>query len=271
MTKRKAIARRGQAQSLLGTLITIALIVLIWWVNNRSTPPTADSQPSNSSTVAATPVATAAPVLQPLSQAEQAKDDAVEPSLADSTVDDAAAQDVEKPSAASASAAGERDQRDAVQENGAQVDKELERSRNDEGEVPTATPPAAEEVSAQPTLAPTATSVPTSTPRPRPTATPTPRGPPGMPVVYADEIPSEAWDTLDLIFAGGPFPYRQDDSIFQNREGLLPSKPRGYYREYTVETPGSRDRGARRIVAGENGELYYTDDHYESFSWIELE
>ncbi|MCA9982332.1 MAG: ribonuclease, partial [Anaerolineales bacterium] len=62
--------------------------------------------------------------------------------------------------------------------------------------------------------------------------------------------------------------YNKDGSTFQNREGLLPSQPRGYYREYTVETPGSRDRGARRIVAGEGGEFYYTADHYASFARI---
>jgi ribonuclease T1 len=72
-----------------------------------------------------------------------------------------------------------------------------------------------------------------------------------------------------LIEAGGPFPYRQDGATFQNREGLLPSEPAGYYREYTVETPGSEDRGARRIIAGKGGELYWTDDHYASFTRID--
>ena len=71
--------------------------------------------------------------------------------------------------------------------------------------------------------------------------------------------------TLGLIAAGGPFPYRQDGAIFSNRESLLPAEPQGYYHEYTVPTPGSRDRGARRIVAGSRGEIYYTDDHYRSF------
>lgn len=68
-----------------------------------------------------------------------------------------------------------------------------------------------------------------------------------------------------LIKAGGPFPYGQDGSEFGNREGRLPQKGPGYYREYTVETPDSPDRGARRIVAGRNGEIYYTRDHYQSF------
>ena len=80
-------------------------------------------------------------------------------------------------------------------------------------------------------------------------------------------LPPEARDTLRRIEAGGPFAHRQDGSTFQNRERLLPPRPRGYYREYTVETPGSRDRGARRIVAGGDPpvEYFYTDDHYRSF------
>ena len=87
--------------------------------------------------------------------------------------------------------------------------------------------------------------------------------------ITLDELPPEALDTLTLIDAGGPYPYGADDEVFQNRERLLPDRPRGHYREYTVETPGSDDRGARRIVAGEEGEMYYTDDHYDSFRWIE--
>jgi ribonuclease T1 len=75
--------------------------------------------------------------------------------------------------------------------------------------------------------------------------------------------------TLELIEAGGPFPYAKDGSEFGNREGLLPQKGPGYYREYTVDTPGSPDRGARRIVAGRNGEFYYTRDHYRSFVRLE--
>jgi guanyl-specific ribonuclease Sa len=72
---------------------------------------------------------------------------------------------------------------------------------------------------------------------------------------------------LEAIARGGPHPYRQDGGVFQNREGQLPRQPRGYYREYTVETPGSGDRGPRRIVTGGNPpvEYWYTDDHYRSF------
>lgn len=90
---------------------------------------------------------------------------------------------------------------------------------------------------------------------------------------YPDFLPPEAIDTLRLIARGGPYPYRQDDGVFQNRERLLPPQPRGYYREYTVDTPGSRDRGARRIVTGGRPpvEYYYTDDHYRSFRRFTLD
>ena len=73
---------------------------------------------------------------------------------------------------------------------------------------------------------------------------------------------------LALIKSGGPFSHAQDGSTFGNRERLLPSQGPGYYREYTVKTPGASDRGARRIVAGRGGEYYYTDDHYNSFRRI---
>lgn len=86
--------------------------------------------------------------------------------------------------------------------------------------------------------------------------------------VGVGELPPEAIETLRLIEAGGPFPYDQDGATFQNRERILPARPRGYYREYTVETPGSPDRGARRVVTGDDGERYYTDDHYGTFRLI---
>ena len=84
-------------------------------------------------------------------------------------------------------------------------------------------------------------------------------------------LPPEAVATLEAIERGGPFPYDRDGTVFQNRERLLPERPRGYYREYTVITPGSRDRGARRIVAGGDPPeaYYYTDDHYRSFRRVE--
>ncbi|MBC9729494.1 ribonuclease domain-containing protein [Streptomyces sp. TRM68367] len=85
-------------------------------------------------------------------------------------------------------------------------------------------------------------------------------------------LPSQAHDTLDLIEQGGPYPFEQDGTVFQNREGILPSQPRGYYHEYTVITPGSDTRGARRIVTGErNQEDYYTADHYESFDLVDYD
>jgi ribonuclease T1 len=96
-----------------------------------------------------------------------------------------------------------------------------------------------------------------------------PSAPPGMAVVTVDDLPLEAARTLALIEAGGPFPYRQDDATFQNREGLLPAADAGYYREFTVPTPGEDDRGTRRIVSGAGGERYWTADHYDSFAWID--
>lgn len=92
------------------------------------------------------------------------------------------------------------------------------------------------------------------------------------------ELPPEARQTLSLIQRGGPFPYpNKDGSVFGNFEKRLPQQPRGYYREYTVPTPGRDDRGARRIVAGRGspegdtasfGEYYYSGDHYRSFRRI---
>ena len=83
--------------------------------------------------------------------------------------------------------------------------------------------------------------------------------------VRAGDLPPEARHTLALVKSGGPYPYARDGIVFSNREGLLPREPSGYYREYTVVTPGSADRGARRIIVGQQGEYYYTDDHYASF------
>ena len=86
-------------------------------------------------------------------------------------------------------------------------------------------------------------------------------------VALAAFLPQEAHATLRLIAQGGPFPHSQDGSVFGNREKRLPSKPRGYYHEYTVETPGLGHRGARRIITGGQPPdvYYYTDDHYDSF------
>ncbi|MFB7516580.1 ribonuclease domain-containing protein [Streptomyces sp. NPDC056144] len=99
----------------------------------------------------------------------------------------------------------------------------------------------------------------------RPAVAPAATGTSGLPTVRAADLPPEARKTLALIARGGPFPYAKDGAVFSNFERVLPREKRGYYHEYTVKTPGSRDRGARRIVTGGEGEKYYTDDHYESF------
>ncbi|MCB5908489.1 ribonuclease domain-containing protein [Streptomyces pinistramenti] len=90
----------------------------------------------------------------------------------------------------------------------------------------------------------------------------------GMPAVQASGLPRQARDTLRLIDAGGPFPYAKDGTVFGNHERLLPRQKRGYYHEYTVRTPGSRDRGARRLITGDRHETYYTNDHYRSFKAV---
>ncbi|MFD9609461.1 ribonuclease domain-containing protein [Streptomyces sp. NPDC004288] len=106
----------------------------------------------------------------------------------------------------------------------------------------------------------------TVTPAPsRATATAAPTGTSGLPTVRAADLPPEARETLALIARGGPFPYAKDGTVFSNFERVLPREARGYYHEYTVKTPGGRDRGARRIVTGRDGEAYYTDDHYDTF------
>ncbi len=84
-------------------------------------------------------------------------------------------------------------------------------------------------------------------------------------------LPTEAHATLERIARGGPFEHSQDGGVFGNYEGLLPNQPRGYYHEYTVETPGAGNRGARRIITGGTPPVvwYYTDDHYRSFRRFE--
>jgi ribonuclease T1 len=86
--------------------------------------------------------------------------------------------------------------------------------------------------------------------------------------VNAYELPREARQTIALIRQGGPYPYKKDGVVFGNFERRLPLHERGYYREFTVPSPGSRNRGARRIILGKAGELYYTADHYESFKRV---
>lgn len=94
-----------------------------------------------------------------------------------------------------------------------------------------------------------------------------------LPTCALSSLPDEATDTANLIKADGPFPYDQDGTVFQNREGILPSQDSGYYHEYTVKTPGQSTRGARRIVTGGTPLTsppgwFYTGDHYESFCKI---
>jgi ribonuclease T1 len=122
--------------------------------------------------------------------------------------------------------------------------------------------PAAEGATA--TQRATAGRTPTVPARTQPAADATDR----LPAIPFAQLPPEARETIHLIDRDGPCPYAQDGATFGNRERLLPARPEGYYREYTVRTPGSRDRGARRIVAGRGGELYHTDDHYESFKRV---
>ena len=92
--------------------------------------------------------------------------------------------------------------------------------------------------------------------------------PAGMDTVAESTLPVEARQVVRRLETGGTFHHRKDGATFADREGRLPVKPSGYYKEYTVATPGSVDRGARRIIAGQQSELYYTDDHYSSFQWI---
>jgi len=93
----------------------------------------------------------------------------------------------------------------------------------------------------------------------------------GLPTKTLSSLPAEAGRTYQLIKSNGPFPYPRNDGVtFQNREKRLPAKKPDYYREYTVPTPGSEDRGARRLVTGQQQELYYTGDHYESFVVVDV-
>jgi len=99
------------------------------------------------------------------------------------------------------------------------------------------------------------------------------RSPSPLDGIAVSQLPLEAQQTLVLIKQGGPFPYAKDGVVFGNYEGLLPKQKRGYYHEFTVRTPRSRNRGARRIIAGgaatSSGEYYYTDNHYASFRRIQ--
>ncbi|MBV2153883.1 ribonuclease [Kitasatospora sp. SUK 42] len=115
-----------------------------------------------------------------------------------------------------------------------------------------------------------------SAPKPSPPAggTPAPSGTwvpadPAMADVCRSKLPSQAQDTLGLIAKGGPYPYNRDGIVFENRESRLPRKTDGYYHEFTVVTPGSNDRGTRRVVTGNSGEQYWSGDHYATFQEID--
>jgi ribonuclease T1 len=104
-----------------------------------------------------------------------------------------------------------------------------------------------------------------ATTKPTQTQTAIPSTVDGLKTVSPADLPPEARQTLALIDSGGPFPYSRDGIVFQNREGILPKKSSSYYHEYTVVTPGSPDRGAKRMIAGSKGEIFYTEDHYVTF------
>lgn len=134
------------------------------------------------------------------------------------------------------------------------------------------TPGAAGPMTTAPTTtAPTTIGISTKPSSNPPTSSPTTGIDPdsGLPFVAASALPQQARDTLALIASGGPYPFpRNDNQTYFNNNRVLPRHPSGYYREYTVITPGAKTRGARRIIAGEAGELYYTADHYDSFRRI---
>ncbi|MER7842827.1 ribonuclease [Kitasatospora sp. NPDC096077] len=92
---------------------------------------------------------------------------------------------------------------------------------------------------------------------------------PALADVCRTKLPSQAQDTLGLIAKGGPYPYNRDGIVFENRESRLPKKGNGYYHEFTVVTPGSNDRGTRRVVTGGAGEQYWSADHYATFQEID--
>ncbi|GAA3709107.1 hypothetical protein GCM10022204_29170 [Microlunatus aurantiacus] len=113
-----------------------------------------------------------------------------------------------------------------------------------------------------------ATATARTTTAPRSSSLPSPSD--GLAWVRLADLPVQARQTVALIDAGGPFPYAKDGATFNNFEGVLPKRARGYYREYTVRTPGERDRGARRIVTGDRDrELFYTADHYDTFARVQ--
>ena len=108
----------------------------------------------------------------------------------------------------------------------------------------------------------------TSVAGPNPTGASGGTAPKGIATVVLSSLPAEARHTYELVAKGGPYPYPRDGVVFENRERVLPSQSSGYYHEYTVVTPGSFDRGARRMITGKAGERFYTDDHYATFRFV---
>lgn len=228
-TPPKSPKQRGGQYGVGGTVVTLLIALLYWWFTGSPLPSDGPTSGAETNPPAVVTAATETATAEVMAAVATPTDAATIEPTATATVESVAT---------------------AMEAPAAVVD-----TPTVSAPTPTATP--------QP--APTATKPPTPKPSPTPPAR---AGPAGMPTITLDELPPEALDTLDLIESDGPFPFERDGITFQNRERLLPQKSRGYYREYTVITPWENDRGARRIVAGANGELYYTDDHYESFYWI---
>lgn len=241
-------------QKNIGSLVTVAIILLVIFVRNyvtqenKSTPSTLP-QAETQTTVQSVPV-----------NSESAQSEVSQSESVQIVLNDEPKQKNDLPSLASVG--GEPEKKKATPTAKPRLTRTPTR-------MPRATATATQTSKRSPPKA-TATATQTAKRSP-PTATATPRtvrSQSGLPIVYFDDLPREAQQTIRLIDKGGPFPYSRDGIEFQNRERILPRKQRGYYSEYTVITPGSNDRGARRIVAGENGELYYTDDHYDSFKEV---
>ena len=249
--KKTPPSRKGGKYSFGSIALTLILLLIYWWSNGAQ--PEGNSATTPAPTTAAVATVRTLPTTAAVATATGAEATATTAAVDEAAVDEAAVDEAET-----------AEPTDAIPTVDEPTDEPTE-------------PPAATMVQATATALPLPTATkaapPTATTAPKPTATPTQAaraGPPGMETITLDELPPEALDTIDLIDAGGPFPFDRDGVTFQNRERLLPSMPRGYYSEYTVITPGENDRGARRVIAGEDGELYYTDDHYDSFYWILL-
>lgn len=252
MSTKQSPRKNSKSNMSLGSaLLLLVIFALVRWYGGDTPSDTTATQSSASDAVAQA-------TLQPL-QVESASGDSGQVADAEAEVEEAG--DAEAGEAAKADAALSVATLPPVESVTATPAESVSSPAQD-------APPVAQR-EATPTRAPptpTNSPEPTSTPRPAPTATPTqiPRAS-DLPLVFYDELPLEAQETIALIDSDGPFPFYKDGATFQNRERLLPRRANGYYREYTVITPWEDDRGARRIVAGDEGELYYTDDHYASF------